>query len=1633
MKTTSSSLASGYSTFGSGFAHVSRPHLKPSYRLFLSLLLAIASIIAAPRVHSAELLQNGGFSSGLDHWSLPIPLVKKNWNPLVSGSVQLHPPGSFLGYIDDVIYQPLNVPGVSGKTVTASLKLRKSFGDDPLKTIAVFLEYVTTGGTVERVLAFEASNALVTDVADEWTPFQQDVSLPGNARKLTKFIIAKQNWGDFIADDASLSSTELVAGAVPHIAAVSGSGQYGAPMTLTGTDLGSPPALLTLNGASVGLTPLTWTDTSIETIVAEPALPGVPRIVQDFTESWGGTPYHLTSPTFIVSTDDTPIQIVRGSKVKWVVQVDFLNGFTSPLGVTFAVPEAPAGAAVFNPLPLRNSGGVLLTLDTSSLAAGDYDWTIQSNEAASLPRTARIRFTVHTVASVAFIQSDTVVTSLSINTQGEIPIGFELRNSSGDRLPNDDCLFTSTAPTLLLALPYTSNGRYRLFSQEEGSAILRVTAPDGFVADLPITISGLSANRMTHVGFTNPTPSNSGTSSSLFSASAPTNITGWGTEGMLEIDPPDAFDAITFGGTTIQSDPFSVVEGQMPNVFLASASSAGGTRYATLTVINSPAHGAISGRVSSADGPHGAEGMLEFFDPDDDSAPVLTRNIHNWQSADFSAGAIPPGSYKVRLVSGFTGTTQFYPNTTSFDDAQVLVFAAGQTLKGIDFFPPSTELRIISQPLDQTIGIGQNAIFQVVAQGADSPFSFQWQRDGIDLVDNASFSGADTDTLTLTNAQPADSDSLFSVVVTDTNTNEVVSRSARLTVGDFEPPLVNTLPTSHAQALVRATRAVVVGQVNPNGLLANVDVLWGTNANNLNRTTTASPSVATGTNLVTLTAELPDLAGNTTYFFRFQAESSAGLTQGDVLSFKTPVAVPPIVKTLAAGTPTHDAVLVSGTVDPRGAETTVFFDYGTTSAFGSTLVANPPVVSGTTVQPVSGFLAGLLPHTKYSYRLRAQSDNGSAVGTTLSFTTANRPVVAQPDAFALLPSGRTVLDVLANDSDPDSDLLLIESFTQPPSSVGRVTRSGNDLIFTPSSLFVGGSFTYKVKDGFGSSAQETVTLTRATCSITPDMITLPAAGGVHSVNVTTTAPWSVIETLSWASAEPGSVGNGQAIITIAPNTSTATRTGVLVIGGETHTVVQNGVLAPQISVPAVIPAGIVSGDYHLVIPTVNPPVTYTVSGLPKGLKFDQANGIIHGKPLLAGDYRVFIAARNKAGLTSRIDFEISISALPAHAIGSFTALIERSPVMGDGLGGAVSFVTTRTGTVSGTLRLGTGTHRFKGTLDVPLAGDPVLDLIVPRKNQPGIQLTFTLEDTVDGPTANGTVNPDVPGSPSSPIIGGFHPWTSAQPVTDYAAYYTVSLEPEDDTVESRPQGAGYLALTVKANGKASWKGKLADGTSLTGSITLWGTGQIPLYAPLYKGLGSLLGIPSLTPPADPMDPVSPADIGGTVSWLKQPQTTRTYAAGFGPTELYVRGGEYIRPAPGQNLLGFFPADPGETNGILELIHAGIEDTEFGTSLTQQFRLTPAHKATFSSDPLENPARVRLTSLNPTTGLFTGTLTLSDENPDRAFQRESRPITFQGVLLTDEAVGAGYFLLNELSVPPATPAKMPQRSGRVSIF
>ncbi len=84
-------------------------------------------------------------------------------------------------------------------------------------------------------------------------------------------------------------------------------------------------------------------------------------------------------------------------------------------------------------------------------------------------------------------------------------------------------------------------------------------------------------------------------------------------------------------------------------------------------------------------------------------------------------------------------------------------------------FPPT----IITQPVSQTVAVGNNASFSVTA-GGTAPLSYQWQ------FNNANISGATTSTLSLVNAQSANAGN-YSVVVSSAY-GSVTSASANLAV-----------------------------------------------------------------------------------------------------------------------------------------------------------------------------------------------------------------------------------------------------------------------------------------------------------------------------------------------------------------------------------------------------------------------------------------------------------------------------------------------------------------------------------------------------------------------------------------------------------------------------------------------------------------------------------------------------------------------------------------------------------------------------------------------------------------------------------------------------------------------------------
>jgi len=275
------------------------------------------------------------------------------------------------------------------------------------------------------------------------------------------------------------------------------------------------------------------------------------------------------------------------------------------------------------------------------------------------------------------------------------------------------------------------------------------------------------------------------------------------------------------------------------------------------------------------------------------------------------------------------------------------------------------------------------------------------------------------------------------------------------------------------------------------------------------------------------------------------------------------------------------------------------------------------------------------------------------------------------------------------------------------------------------------------------------------------------------------------------------------------------------------------------------------------------------------------------------------------------------------------------------------------------------------------------------------------------------------------VTGSRHVWNATKnPASDYVGYYTVALRPEDATDTTMPQGDGFLTFTLNSAGAVIWSGQLADGTVIAPlSTTLWATGELPLFSLLYTNKGSLSQSLSID--------TNGKIVRGTPHWIKKPQAppVRAYAAGFSTTHLAAAGAEYLKPLAGYALLDIDA--PAEV--VTTFSTGGIEDVTQFNGLNQPFLVSETHVATFNLSPIANPAQVKLTKLDTTKGLFTGTMTLKDDNPfNSALPQISRVVTFNGVLLPVDTMGTGYFLLPSIAGPPANVTTSPQSSGLVRL-
>ncbi len=222
-----------------------------------------------------------------------------------------------------------------------------------------------------------------------------------------------------------------------------------------------------------------------------------------------------------------------------------------------------------------------------------------------------------------------------------------------------------------------------------------------------------------------------------------------------------------------------------------------------------------------------------------------------------------------------------------------------------------------------------------------------------------------------------------------------------------------------------------------------------------------------------------------------------------------------------------------------------------------------------------------------------------------------------------------------------------------------------------------------------------------------------------------------------------------------------------------------------------------------------------------------------------------------------------------------------------------------------------------------------------------------------------------------------------------------------------PQGDGWATITVTGAGVVSVRGKLADGTNLSMSNKLHGTGvnSVPLYAPLYRRNGAFAMELTFANATD-------SDVSGTDAvWIRPNQPrARYYKAGWANGALLQPVGTlFTTPATTSILLGITTGTAPAANIEVQFGDGYLDSTAVGGSATRLGRIGNIAGATlnkFTKPPTEADATFTL-ALSVGAGTFTGKFKHTD----------GTVLSYQGVVLQKGAnrKGFGYFL----STPPFT--------------
>lgn len=194
------------------------------------------------------------------------------------------------------------------------------------------------------------------------------------------------------------------------------------------------------------------------------------------------------------------------------------------------------------------------------------------------------------------------------------------------------------------------------------------------------------------------------------------------------------------------------------------------------------------------------------------------------------------------------------------------------------------------------------------------------------------------------------------------------------------PPAISTTAVTE----ISTTTAVSGGSISDDGgaPIISKGVCWNITADptiDNDKTSEVGESLSFNSNITQL---LP----STSYYVRAYATNSAGTSYGKSVSFKT-LGDKPVSNSQNASNIQVSSATLNGTVNPNFLETTVTFEYGTTTSYGSTVVAQQSPLSGDSEGTVLADLTELAPGTIYHFRIKAENSLGITYSSDMTFLT----------------------------------------------------------------------------------------------------------------------------------------------------------------------------------------------------------------------------------------------------------------------------------------------------------------------------------------------------------------------------------------------------------------------------------------------------------------------------------------------------------------------------------------------------------------------------------------------------------------------------------------------------------------------